>query len=210
MSNEELHKTPVFGKKLGFLYPLAHKILGTHEFWSPSRWIPHSALATDLYILSCWIIEIIIIYFISSFDNSKILSACLFIAMFRYLDLMFVLLSILVKGFYKNKDWASSHRVTFLVVCNAIEIMVLFAIFYFGFGKLLPGIGSTEPPIDSFFQALYFSVNTGTCIGFGIPSPQGWITKLLTMFEGSSIVLVVIAVIGYISNEKSKENKKHE
>ena len=198
------------GKRLGFLYPLAHKILRTHEFWSPSRWIPHSALATDLYILSCWIIEIIIIFLISSLQNTEILWTCLFIAMFRYLDLMFVLLSILVKGFYKNKDWASSHRVTFLVVCNAIEIMVLFAIFYFGFERLFPEAAALKPPLDNFFEALYFSVNTGTCIGFGIPSPNGWITKLLTMFEGSSIVLVVIAVIGYISNEKSKENKKHE
>jgi len=205
-----MSEDPQIGKRLGFLYPLAHKILRTHELWSPSRWIPHSALATDLYILSCWIIEIIIIFLMTSFQNTEILWICLFISIFRYLDLMFVLLSILVKGFYKNKDWASSHRVTFLVVCNAIEIMVLFAIFYFGFDKLYPGIGSTEPPIDNFFQALYFSVNTGTCIGFGTPSPDGWITKLLTMFEGSSIVLIVIAVIGYISNEKSKENKKHE
>lgn len=198
---------PQFGKKLGCIYPLAHKILDTHAFWSPSRWLPHTALATDIYILSCWTIETIIIFLFSINLNVEILWACLLIALFRYLDLMFVLSSILVKGFYKKQDWASSHRVSFLVICNALEIMVLFAIFYFGFGKLLPEAGSTEPPIQSFFEALYFSVNTGTCIGFGTPSPNGWIIKLLTMMEGSSIVLVVIAVIGYIANEKSKEKK---
>lgn len=199
---------PQFGKRLGFLYPLAHKILKTHEYWSPSRWLPHTAIATDIYILICWGIEIIVTFLITLNLNTTILWTCLFIVLFRYLDLMFVLSSILVKGFYKKQDWASSHRVSFLVICNALEIMVLFAIFYLGFGRLLPGIGSTEPPIQNFFDALYFSVNTGTCIGFGVPSPGGWITKLLTMMEGSSIVLVVIAVIGYIANEKSKEIKK--
>lgn len=200
---------PKISKHLGFLYPLAHKILKTHEIWSPSRWIPHTALATDIYIFGFWLTELLIIFLISNNESTLLIQSSLAIVIFRYLDLMFVLSSILVKGFYKKQDWASSHRASFLVICNAIEIMILFAIFYYSFGKLLPDIGSTEPPLHSFFEALYFSVNTGTCIGFGIPYPHGWIIKLLTMLEGSSIVLVVIAVIGYIINEKSKDTKRN-
>ncbi len=208
MRSEGLNKTPRLGQRLGFLYPIAHKLLETHRFWSPSRWLPHSAFATDCYIVTFWIIESIIIYLFSTCNNFTILWIAISITIFRFLDLMFVLSSILVKGFYKRQDWASAHRVTLLVTCNAIELMILFAILYFGFNILTPDIAHTHPPIYNFFDALYFSVITGTSIGYGIPHPIGWLSKVLSMLEGSSIVLVVIAVIGYIANEKSKEIKK--
>ncbi len=207
MKSEGLHKTPRFSIRLGFIYPLAYKILETHKIWSPSRWLPHNALATDLYLISCWLIETLIIVVISTTQSLFTFYTCLFVTLFRLLDLMFVLFSILVRGFYKNKDWASAHRITLLVTFNALELMVLFAILYRSLAILAPTISLTNPPIESFFDALYFSVITGTSIGYGIPHPVGWLVKALTMLEGSSIVLVVIAVIGYISNERSKESR---
>ena len=199
---------PQFGNRLGFLFPLTYKILGSHKHWSPSMWLPHNAIATDIYISSWWLLELISILLLNSKLEIIGLLIIIFFSSFRYIDLMFVLSSILVKGFYKKQDLVSAHRITLLVVFNAIEIMVLFAILYRGFSILTPEIAITEPPINSFFDAMYLSVITGTSIGFGIPTPIGWLSKLLTMLEGSSVVLVVIAVIGYISNEKSKEIKK--
>ena len=203
-----MNDDPQFGNRLGFLFPLTYKILGSHKHWSPSMWLPHNAIATDIYISCWWLLELISILLLNPRFETIVIGIIVSFASFRYIDLMFVLSSILVKGFYKKQDLVSAHRITLLVVFNAIEIMVLFAILYRGFSILTPEIAITEPPISSFFDAMYLSVITGTSIGYGIPTPVGWLSKLLTMLEGSSIVLVVIAVIGYISNEKSKEVKR--
>lgn len=208
-----MEKTPIkpstINHRVGVLFPIAERLLNTHKYWSVSRWLPHSAIYTDLYIMSWWILETSFISFECLTSNTRNLWIIVFLCTYRYLDLMFVLSSILVKGFYKRQDWHSAHRVTLLVTFNAIEIMILFAILYRALGLLLPEIALTRPVLNSFYDALYFSIITGTSIGYGIPHPAGWLSKLLAMLEGSSIVLVVIAVIGYISNEKSKEIRQN-
>lgn len=118
---------------------------------------------------------------------------------------MFVLLSILIKGNYRRQgDWPSVNRVILLVVFNALEIMVLFALIFYVLGVLTPTIASTSPNLETFFDALYFSFVTGTSLGYGVPHPIGWLARLLAILESSSIILVVIAVISYITGERKK------
>jgi len=131
------------------------------------------------------------------------------IPLFRLVDLMFVLLSILVKGNYRREgDWPSVNRVILLVIFNALEIMVLFALIFYALSVLTPNIASTNPELKTFFDALYFSFVTGTSLGYGIPNPVGWLARLLSISEASYIILVVIAVISSITSEK-KEHKEH-
>lgn len=208
MSEQTHHKEPQFGHHLGFWYPLAWRILATNKYWSPSMWLPKdSALAVDVYIGIWWLIEILCIVFSGCLLSlAKYFGLLLvLIPLFRLIDLMFVLLSILIKGNYRRQgDWPSVNRVILLVVFNALEIMVLFALIFYSLSVLTPSIASTNPELKTFFDALYFSFVTGTSLGYGIPHPIGWLSKLLAIFESSSIILVVIAVIGYITGEKKK------
>ena len=208
MTQEDPRNKPAFGHHLGIWYPLVWRILATNKFWSPSMWLPKdSALAIDIYIGSWWLIEVICIVFCncSSCLNTNVIWGLVILPMFRLNDLMFVLLSILIKGNYRRQgDWPSVNRVILLVILNAIEIMVLFAIIFFALGILFPNDAATSPALDSFFNALYFSFVTGTSLGYGIPHPTGWLAKLLSIVEATSVILVVIAVIGYITTEKRK------
>lgn len=214
MSKETHHKDPQFGHHLGLWYPLAWRILATNKFWSPSMWLPKdSALAIDIYIGTWWIIELLCIVLCNDIFHWQGLGAWIFVILilFRLTDLMFVLSSILVKGFYRKQgDWPSVNRITLLVILNALEIMLMFAIIYRALGSLMPEIAATEPPLTNFFNALYFSFVTGTSLGYGTPHPVGWLSRLLAILESSSIILVVIAVIGYITGEKRKsQNTNH-
>jgi len=208
VSEEIHHKDPQFGHHLGLWYPLTWRILATHRYWSPSMWLPKdSALAIDIYIGIWWLIEILCIVFSGCLLSlAKYFGLLLvLIPLFRLVDLMFVLLSILVKGNYRRQgDWPSVNRVILLVIFNALEIMVLFALIFYALSVLTPNIASTNPELKTFFEALYFSFVTGTSLGYGIPNPVGWLARLLSIFEASYIILVVIAVISSITSEKKK------
>ena len=208
-------KAPRFGHHLGLWYPLIWRILASNKYWSPSMWLPKdSALAIDIYIGIWWIIESLCIFSGSFFFHWKGIGLWVIvgIAFFRFFDIMFVLSSILVKGFYRKQqeDWPSLNRITLLVILNAFELMIIFALFFRAFGILTPNIASTSPTLNSYFDALYFSVVTGISLGYGIPHPTGWLSRLLSMIEASSIFIVVIAVISYITSGKRKlEDKEH-
>ena len=208
VSEETHHKDPQFGHHLGIWYPLVWRILATNKYWSPSMWLPKdSALAIDLYVGAWWIFEIICITFCDFLFKQNVFYIWLFtaLAIFRLTDIMFVLLSILIKGNYRRQgDWPSVSRVILLVILNALEIMILFAVLYYALTFLSPEIGGTLPKLENFFNSLYFSFVTGTSLGYGVPHPVGKLARFLSIAEASSIILVVIAVIGYITNEKRK------
>lgn len=208
MSNRNISEDMPFGKKHGIWYPLAHKILSTHKYWSPSMWLPKdSAVAIDVYIGSWWLLELFIILLYCNVFHWQGIGAWVLVALiiFRLLDLMFVLFSILIKGSYnKEKEWVSVNRITLLVILNALELMVLYGILFRAFSVLTPNIAAISPELDSFFSALYFSFVTGTSLGYGVPIPTGWLSRLLAIVEVSSIILVVIAVVGYIAGEKRR------
>ncbi len=215
MTHEDLQSKPAFGHHLGIWYPLAWHILATNKYWSPSLWLPkNSALVIDIYLGVWWLLEIISVFVCSKLFHWVGIGTYFFVFLvgFRFLDIMFVLSSILVKGFYKIQgDWISVNRITLLVIGNALEIMFIFAILFRALGVLLPSIAGTLPPLESFFDSLYFSVVTGISLGYGVPHPIGWLSRLLSMAEASSIFIVVIAVIGYITSEKKRvREQKHQ
>jgi hypothetical protein len=199
---------PPFGHHLGIWYPLVWRILALHKFWSPSLWLPkNSALAIDIYIGIWWFLEILCVFLCGlGFKWQGTISwFFVFLVLFRFGDIMFVLSSILVKGYYKDHgDWPSVNRITLLVVFNALEIMLIFAILFRALGILMPEIASASPVITNFFDSLYFSVVTGISLGYGVPHPIGWLSRLLSMLEASAIFIVIIAVIGYITSEKKR------
>lgn len=207
--NNTLDK-PSFGNHYGIWYPLVWRILATNRFWSPSMWLPKdSALAIDIYVGSWWLLELFIIVLYCNVFHWQGIGAWILIALvvFRLIDLMFVLLSILIKGSYnKEKEWASVNRITLLVILNALELMILYGILFRAFSVLTPTIAGTNPELDSFFSALYFSFVTGTSLGYGVPVPTGWLSRLFAIVEVSSIILIVIAVVGYIAGEKRRIN----
>src|SRR3989338_2417998 len=208
MPEQTHHKEPKFGHHLGIWYPLIWRLLGTNKFWSPSMWLQKdSALAIDIYIAVWWLFEIICIAFCDFLFKQSTVYIWLFtiLTIFRLSDIMFVLLSILIKGNYRRQgDWPSVNRVILLVILNSLEIMILFAVLYYSLTFLSPEAGATLPKLENFFNSLYFSFVTGTSLGYGTPHPVGKFARFLSIVEASSIILVVISVIGYITNEKRK------
>ena len=204
-------KEPAFGHHLGVWYPLIWRLLGTNRFWSPSMWLPReSALAIDIYIGLWWLIEIVYLFSWKEINllGSFFIWLVTILSIFRLTDIMFVLLSIIVKGNYRREgDWPSVNRVIILVILNSIEVMFLFGVLYYLMGKLFPEIASVSENINNLFDGLYFSFVTGTSLGYGVPHPVGWLSKLFSISEATSVILIIITVFGYITAVK-KERKE--
>ena len=194
-------KKPEFGVEKGIWYPLIWRILDTHKYWSISNWLPKgSALAIDIYIGIWWILELVFIFFgfrVFNWTGTGAFILFLF-PLYRFFDLSFVLVSILIKRKLKLEEtWKSANRIVFLVIMNALEIILIFAFFYYIFGINFPEAACISPKLKNMFDALYFSVVTGSTLGYGTPAPVGWLSKLLAMIETLTFVLIVIALISF-------------
>ena len=212
MSEQTHHKDPPFGHHLGIWYPLIWRLLGTNRFWSPSMWLPReSALAIDIYIGIWWLLEIVYLFCwkeISLLGNFFIWLVTI-LSIFRLTDIMFVLLSIIVKGNYRRKgDWPSVNRVILLVILNSVEVMFLFGVLYYLVGMLFPEIASVSESMNNLFDGLYFSFVTGTSLGYGIPHPVGWLSKLFSVVEATSVILIIITVFGYVTGVKKEQKEQ--
>ena len=166
-----------------------------------------SGLAIDIYVGVCWVAEIVITILCAKVFSwhGAWTGICLSLLIFRIVDIAFVLLSIFVKGFYRRGgDCLSANRLVVLILINALEIMFIFAVLYRGFGIIYPEAAGTLPSLHSFFHSLYFSVVTGTTLGYGTPAPAGWLSQLLTMVETLTILLIVIGVIGYVAGGRRR------
>lgn len=197
---------PPFGHRQGFLFPLVWRILRV-RCWPLAKLLPDSRLIIDIYILAWWIAEAALIVLCSvklSWQGwGTWVAMC--VLLYRLLDVMWVLTSMLLTGHWKRGgSWASLERVLFLVLCNAVEILVLFGAFYWAAGLLLPNAGATTPGLSSFFDAIHFSVVTGTTLGYGSPHPQGWLAKALSIAETWVVLLLVIVLIGYVLGARDK------
>ena len=209
MSEQKHHKNPQFGHHLGIWYPFIWRLLGTNRFWSPSMWLPReSALAIDIYIGVWWLLEIVYLFcwkeigLLGDFFTWLVT----ILSIFRLTDIMFVLLSIIVKGNYRREgDWPSVNRVILLVILNSIEVMFLFGVLYYLIGILFPEIASVSENINNLFDGLYFSFVTGTSLGYGVPHPTGWLSKFFSVAEATSVILIIITVFGYITGVKKNQ-----
>ena len=91
------------------------------------------------------------------------------------------------------------------VILNSIEVMFLFGILYYLIDRLFPGIASVSESINNLFDGIYFSFVTGTSLGYGVPHPVGWLSKLFSVVESTSVILIIITVFGYITGVKKDQ-----
>ena len=104
-----------------------------------------SALFIDIYICAWWFAEILLTGLCAGFTHWQGLFTwfCVALFVFRFIDMLFVLLSILLKGFYRRQgDWISGNRLVLLILANSIEIIFIFAVLYRAFALLVPNVGN--------------------------------------------------------------------
>lgn len=202
--NEQSY-TPEFGSLLGLWYPLIWRVLGLNRFFSPSMWLPvQSGLAIDLYLAGWWLIEIVSVL---SLEIHGAWTTCLgllvcFTFLFRLVDILFVVLSLLLKGFYRDpRGLKSTARLTLLTMFNALEIMFLFGALYRGFALRHPNAARFNDELAGLFDAMYPSVVTATTLGYGELRPIGWLSRLFAMGESCLMLLVVVVLIGFLRQE---------
>lgn len=206
MSNNNDKNLPQYGEH-GIIYPSVWRFLSLNKWFSPSMWLPKgSAIAIDIYLMIWWVIEIfgtMITHYYSGWRHN--LSWILYsLLIFRIIDISFVVISLLIKGSYRPKSsnqyasvWISSNRVVLHTIFNALEIMFIFGVLFFGFSALMPKFVAFEPALHNLFESLYLSVMTATTLGYVSSYPTSWLSRLLIMFESSFILLVLVMLITY-------------
>ena len=196
---------PAFGHTLGIWYPLIWRILDLNRFCSSEMWFRPSALYNDLWLGFCWITEIIIILcfgYLLNLESNLLWIGVGFVA-FRFIDLMFALFSILIRGFNRRPGkWYSVNRIIFLVTTNAVEIFLVFAILYKCFEFLTPAAGKVNLVGLNFFEMFYLSVVTATTLGYGSVYPDGWLSQTLSIIETCSVFLVIVVLIGSVAGSR--------
>lgn len=200
-------KAPSFDHRNGFFWPASYHILRSIPFWPIGKFLPNSRIAVDAYVVSCWIIELVLLLFCGL--RYSWLGWCGWVlvvfAAWRFVDILWVLLSILLTGTWsERRGWSEPERVLLHVILNAFEIMIIFAAFYRVLGVLVPQCAKTLPPLGSFLEALCFSVVTATTLGYGKPAPVGWVSMLLASIETCTMVLVIVVLIGFIVGIRKK------
>jgi len=195
---------PAYGREFGFLYPAIWRLLALNRFFSPSMWVPrNSVIGIDAYLLVCWSIELMSALFVTQWDSWRGVAVCCFLG-FRWLDLFFVNVSVLVKGFYRRGEWSSPSRVVLLALFNALELLFLFGMAYWTLFCLSPKACAFDPAPQNLWQGVHFSVVTGTSLGYGSPLPTGWLSRVFTAVETLHVLLVLIAVIAYARSLKEE------
>ena len=196
---------PHFSNELGFLYPLAWRILSSNRIWSPAMWLSRrSGLAIDIYICVWWALEAALACVCGLLSwHGGVVWLCVALLLFRLLDIGFVLFSILLKGFYRRKgDWLSGNRLVLLVLANALEIMFVYAVLYRALGVVASGAAAIMPQLGSLFDSFYFSVVTATTLGYGTPHPTAWLSRTLSIVETLTMVLIVVTLVAYIASAR--------
>jgi len=205
-SANDKHVSPEFGDRFGFLYPLAWRLLSTNRYWSPSMWFNRkSALVIDIYVCAWWTAEMLLAVLCARLAHWQgwLAWVCVALFSFRFVDICFVLLSILLKGFYRRPgDWLSANRLVLLVLINSVEITFIFAVLYRALAFLVPNAAEISTPFSSLFESLYFSVVTATTLGYGTPHPTGWLSRFMSILETLTMFLIVITLVGYFAGRR--------
>jgi hypothetical protein len=191
---------PQFGPQ-GFIYPVVWRVLGWNRFFSPSMWLPRgSATAIDVYLLIWWVVEVVLVllvWYAAAWESWASWLACGLFA-FRLVDMLFVQVSILIKGFYRRPtDWFSSARIVLLTLFNAVELMFIYGVLYWALSQLQPRLAAFQPALSGLYDGIYLSVVTATTLGYGTPHPTAWLSRLISMFESGHLLLVILALIAY-------------
>jgi Ion channel len=192
---------------LGFLFPIVRRILLLDNWWPPSKYVGKPRRSLDCYILLWWIFELActaLLIISSSFEWLLIIAVPLLT--FRLFDICLVLLATLITSHQRSiTEWASTNRTVFLVCMNAIEVFIIFAVYHYDLAVLFE-VNDTK--IVSFGDALYFSVVTGTTLGYGDISPLSAVSKLLASIQPLVLLFIVISVLAYARGAYEPESNK--
>jgi hypothetical protein len=203
---EQRKKKPEFGKQYGFLYPAAWRVLGALSRISPYSWAGgKSAIRADLYVVGFLLATTTALSWSTS---SSWVVQCLivFLCVYRYLDIMVVLNSILIRGFIKEnprgQGLASANRTVLLFLINGLELCVIFAALFLVLSLALPEVFSFKADSMGRIGALYYSVVTATSLGYGDIHPISSAAKILVTVEALSIFLVFVIVIASVVSQR--------
>lgn len=197
--------TPEFGARYGFAYPLAWRVLEALSTLSLYTYLPiTTAVRSDLYICAWFAIDLLSLFVLSQSMASWM---AIVLSCYRAMDIMTVLASVMVRGFIKHnprgQGRASANRTVTLLLLNAIELSVLFAVAYATKGSFVFTNEASRRGAATPFEALYFSVITATTLGYGDLAPIDIGTRLIAMTEVLSMFLVVIVVISTVASQRS-------
>jgi hypothetical protein len=201
---------PAVGKQYGFIYPLTWKILDLNRYFSLHSWLRiKTVIGSDIYVLSWLTIEVVSLFWVGAcLDHSGFLLWTIFLViLYRYIDCTFVLLSMLIRRFVKydprGQGKTSANRTLLLVILNGVEVIIMFALLNYCCSILFPGITKIEPVLNGAIDSFYYSVVTGTTLGYGDFKPVGELGKILAISEVLSIFLIFISIVGFASSIRS-------
>lgn len=197
---------PKVGVQYGFLYPACWIVLETVSKCSLYPLLKiKSRIASDLYVV-VWIMAGVSCLFLASRGAPYLPAIVLLVCAYRYLDIMNVMLSVLIRGFIRHdpsgQGRASSNRTLLLMLINGLEIFVLFAALFICVSSLVPPAGALSVAPLSIVDALYFSVVTATTLGFGDISPVGAVAKGMALTEVLSVFLVFVTVVANVASQR--------
>lgn len=191
---------PPFGTAYGLWYPLVWRALAFAVWLSPSRHLPTvSALGIDVYLGVCWVA----LGVLSSLSESRewtgsLPTATAAFVTWRLLDTAAVLGSMLLRGYYRSPGtWISANRIRLLLLANVAEVIFLFACLYRYSECSLGEDGRFSKVLGNLGTAVYYSVVTGTTLGYGDISPEGPLVKAMVVAEVIFVPLVVVVLFAY-------------
>ncbi len=209
----DIKKAPPAGHRYGFLYPVVWRtleFLSKHSLYHylitylPTKHGKNgSAICSDIYVMSWWVVIAVSLYF-TAHGDIWVVYLFLIVCAYRYIEIMSVLLSILVRRFIKHtprgQGWASGNRTLLLIVLNGLEIFALFAVFYISVQELWHPIKIYKGPEFGVLDSIYYSIVTGTTLGYGDILPIVWISKLLSIIEVLTVFLVFVVVLAGVAS----------
>ena len=155
---------------------------------SPMRWLglkKPNARATEKYVLSCLVIELMIgLAFLSPIGRPRFVGWVIgVLAVIRIVEIIGRTVDV--------KDVISPKRTLVLAVINYVELALRFGVIYALNYHSLYGVSR---PITGF----YFSIITQLTIGYGDVYPMGWFLRLVAAVQGLTAALFVILVFGRV------------
>jgi hypothetical protein len=172
----------------GFLIPALERISEYMKCISPMRWLGFknpNASATEKYVLSCLMIELVIgLAFLSQISRPPFVGWVIgVLAVIRIVEIIGRTVDI--------KNVISPKRTVVLAAINYVELALCFGVIYALNYHGLFGVGR---PITGF----YFSIVTQLTIGYGDVYPMGWFLRLVAAVQGLTAALFIILVFGRV------------
>lgn len=122
----------------------------------------------------------------------------LLLQFYRILDVVCVHLCEFFVGYYRDTEPWILNRAILLKVINVAEILLLYGMALYCLSRMYPDAFGMNVPFACLFDAIYFSVVTGTTLGFGDNYPKGPGAKALVMSEVLFLLLFGLAILSFL------------